>query len=508
MDKGATIKRLDKGPLDRLTNHNLLITQFGKEGLLIYSSIDNTKSVNQILDETGISENVFSEVLDFMIEHNMIDIVGSSPAEDLDSRISSRSSDYDIESEEKELEAEIQTPPSPPHSKQTVRTPLYEEEDADISLISPEYASDPTIDSEEKELDKFVNEDEEIKPVLAPSRTISPKPPSSPPPSKPKDSPKQDIPPPLPSRTISPKPPSSPPPSKPKDSPKQDIPPPVRPQTDSKPFEIKPSVETEEKEDSFAKTLTPIEKKVYDRFGETGVKVYSLIDGEKTAEEILKETKISDVKLIEILEYLDTERIIKLEKPEQRKKLAELRPMAEQKATLLSETKPSEQATEIIGSDIVPVDIPVKNALPIMKKVVFLPKLLSAEGGKIKKVYDLIDGQKGLVDLCLQANMSLPNMDKYMEFLSKEGAILFRTMSREDISKKYGEEGLSIYKKYGREGVLIYELIGNVSSFKEIVTKSGINPERAVDIFIFIHKVLNLELPLTKETMFKQLGIL
>ena len=478
MDKGATIKRLDKGPLDRLTNHNLLITQFGKEGLLIYSSIDNTKSVNQILDETGISENVFSEVLDFMIEHNMIDIVGSSPAEDLDSRISSRSSDYDIESEEKELEAEIQTPPSPPHSKQTVRTPLYEEEDADISLISPEYASDPTIDSEEKELDKFVNEDEEIKPVLAPSRTISPKPPSSPPPSKPKDSPKQDI------------------------------PPPVRPQTDSKPFEIKPSVETEEKEDSFAKTLTPIEKKVYDRFGETGVKVYSLIDGEKTAEEILKETKISDVKLIEILEYLDTERIIKLEKPEQRKKLAELRPMAEQKATLLSETKPSEQATEIIGSDIVPVDIPVKNALPIMKKVVFLPKLLSAEGGKIKKVYDLIDGQKGLVDLCLQANMSLPNMDKYMEFLSKEGAILFRTMSREDISKKYGEEGLSIYKKYGREGVLIYELIGNVSSFKEIVTKSGINPERAVDIFIFIHKVLNLELPLTKETMFKQLGIL
>ena len=54
---------------------------------------------------------------------------------------------------------------------------------------------------------------------------------------------------------------------------------------------------------------------------------------------------------------------------------------------------------------------------------------------------------------------------------------------------------------------MIYELIGDVSSFKEIVTKSGIPPDHAVNIFIFIHKVLNLELPITRETMYKQLGI-
>ncbi|MCX6769863.1 MAG: hypothetical protein NT051_04260 [Candidatus Micrarchaeota archaeon] len=61
--------------------------------------------------------------------------------------------------------------------------------------------------------------------------------------------------------------------------------------------------------------LSPLEKILFDQYGEVGVRVYNLIDGEKTAEEILRETGMSEAKLVEILEFMDERGIIKLEKP-------------------------------------------------------------------------------------------------------------------------------------------------------------------------------------------------
>ncbi|MCD6227758.1 hypothetical protein J7J90_04680 [Candidatus Micrarchaeota archaeon] len=527
MEKNATIKRLEKGPLDRLTNENLLIKRFGTEGLFVYTAIDNVKTVEEILDETGVSEDKFSEILDFMIEHNMIDIIGSGEEAGEITEPEFQPSESMEPSEEEVTTEQVPTPPSTviqPEQKTT--TIIQKEEEVEQaeqikphfeeqktvqppSVQKPETPQIPSVPHEETkeslpseeanipkppEVKKEQPEEQAEEPVQEKEELITPLP-------EEKGSVSTPSPPTTHPATVAKPPPS---PSKPvSEVSKEQKAPPVSTGN----VEIKPSLLSEEEEDKFAKQLTPIERKIYDKFGKMGVRVYSLIDGEKTAEEILKTTGISDVQLIEILEFLDTEGIIKLEKPEKRKSMVEMKPITEKQASPPKELKPSGEAEEIIGSDIIPIDIPVKKPLPIMKKVLLFPKLLTVDNGKLKKVYDMINGNRSIIDLCLLSNSTLPAMDKYMELLANEGAVMFKTMSRDDILNKYGDEGLSIYKKYGREGIIIYELIGEVSSFKEIVTRSGIQPDRAVDIFIFIHKVLNLELPITKETMYKQLGI-
>jgi hypothetical protein len=424
--KDSTLKRLEKGPLDRLNNQNFLIKKFGKDGLLIYSSIDNVKTVQEILDETGISEDTFYKVLDFMVEKNMIDVL----------------EDYDTTGiTEPEL-----TPEELPEPEETF---------TDEEKIKPE-------------------EEEEIKPPEILQSEITPEE------IKPEETPEQ--------------------PETMFDEDEEEL------RTSEEKIEIKPTMEEEEKEDQYTKTLTPVEKKVYNKFGKKGVKVYSLIDGEKTAEEILKEAKINDVQLIEILEYLDNEGIIKLEKPDKRHRLPDIKPITDKTSSFEMLEQLSPEAGEIIGSDIVPIDIPVKKKLPIMKKLIFSSKLIVGKG-RLKQVYNLIDSEKNIIDLCISTGIPLPEMDDYMEYLSNQGVAMFKTMTRDEISARYGDEGLSIYKKFGRGGILIYEYIGTVSSFKEIISKSGLNPEKVIDIFIFIHKVLNLELPLTRDTMYKQLGL-
>lgn len=57
------------------------------------------------------------------------------------------------------------------------------------------------------------------------------------------------------------------------------------------------------------------EKAVHEKYGRTGVQVYRMADGKKTGEEILKETGISEDRLIEMLQFMDKKGIIKLEKP-------------------------------------------------------------------------------------------------------------------------------------------------------------------------------------------------
>ncbi len=504
MDNESTLKRLGKGPLDRLTNQNLLIKKFGKDGLLTYTSIDNMKTVGEILDETGVDESTFNKILDYMISQNMIDVVGdTSEVEDI------------IEPEEE---------PDKPVKPVTPVTTKYNEKTKPIEKDTIDLEKAP---EEEKSTEEELTEQERI--MIKPEFDDSPKekdkssvkvprPPTIPKseeledkieeePKEKYNSPKTPIPP--KSEDLGDEIPAESEEEEIEEEPKEKYSPPKPPV--STPFEskveIKPEVEKVETDDTYSKLLTPVERKVYDKFGKVGVKVYSLIDGEKTAEQILKATGISDVKLIEILEYLDTEGIIKLEKPDNRSKLKDLIPMEEKSASsnLLGD---SIENSEIVGSDIVPIDIPVIKKMPIIKRLVFTPKLLMTDGGKLKAVYKKVDGNRSIIDLCVETGLSLKDMDHYMELLSEQGALMFKTMNRDDVARRYGDEGLSIYKKFGREGILIYELIGNVSSFREIVTLSGILPERAVEIFVFIHKVLNLELPLTKETMYRQLGLI
>ena len=253
--------------------------------------------------------------------------------------------------------------------------------------------------------------------------------------------------------------------------------------------------------------LSPLEKLIFGRYGELGILVYNLIDGQRTAEEIMMETGISEVKLVEILEFMDNQGIIKLERPQEEEVEAppeqpELKPMVEEKEP---ENLPEEATDEQLG--IVPIDIPVPNEGNILQKVE-VNALLTFKFGKIgPALLSTIDGKRDLIDLAVATKLSLPEIDTVMGFIGSHNLVTFRALTREEIKKKYGEDGYMIYKKFGRDGLLLYELIGKEGSLRDIIVESKIDPERAVDIFMFIHSVLGLDLPLDKEMLYRQLGI-
>ncbi|MEM3030289.1 MAG: hypothetical protein QXH27_01010 [Candidatus Micrarchaeia archaeon] len=264
--------------------------------------------------------------------------------------------------------------------------------------------------------------------------------------------------------------------------------------------------------------MSPFEKVVFDKFGKIGLRVYSLIDGEKTAEEILAETGISEVQLVEMLEFMDKQGIIKLEKPEEEKEEEEKeegeeeeKPEEEFPAPLIEEkglppAAPAAAPPEEISEEAIPIDVPIKQALGAVNRIALDAELVARFGGRAKRLYDAIDNRKDTVRLARETGMSLEEMDEALAFLGQRGALVFATLSSDDVRERYGLEGERIYNKYGRDGVLLYELIGVVKSFRDMVALSRLQPDKAADIFLYIHDVLAIETPLTKEMLFKELG--
>lgn len=277
--------------------------------------------------------------------------------------------------------------------------------------------------------------------------------------------------------------------------------------------------------------LSSLEKLIYEKYGQVGIKVYNLIDGEKTAEEILNETHISEVKLVEILEFMDEHGIIKLEKPEEKKQEQEsgvvekFKPILEEQADPAAALKAQKDALkppapaakkekppsppldveEMI--DIIPIDVPQLAPLTIAQKAE-LAALLPIKFGKVgMEIFKHVDGKGDFVEIALALRCSLFEVDEILGYFGKKNFVTFSQLPRDDIRKKYGEDGFSIYKKYGRDGVFLYELIGKEKSLRDIILMSKIEPTRAVEIFMFIHRVLGLEVPFDKDMVYRQLGI-
>ncbi len=294
--------------------------------------------------------------------------------------------------------------------------------------------------------------------------------------------------------------------------------------------------EPDEKMDS--DSLSPLEKILNDNYGALGVRVYGLIDGEKTAEEILRETGVSEAKLVEILEFMDEQGIIKLEKPSEKsgakdgsddaedgsdaKKDEEaareprFKPMIEEEPEEKpfelpkipeKPQQPEKKKEEEPDEDIIMVDVPAMAKLTLMQKAVILTELSTKFGKGARELVDLVDGNRDFVELSLSTRMSFFDIDSIMAYFGKKGFFTFRVLSREEIKKKYGEDGFAIYKRYGRDGLLLYEMIGKEASLKDIIAKSKVDADRAIEIFVFIHKVLGLDIPLDRDIIYRQLGL-
>ncbi|MBI5159069.1 hypothetical protein HY992_03030 [Candidatus Micrarchaeota archaeon] len=263
-------------------------------------------------------------------------------------------------------------------------------------------------------------------------------------------------------------------------------------------------------------SLSPFEKIIFDKFGATGLSVYKLIDGERTAEEILNETGVSEVRLVEILEFMEKQGIIKLEKPKEEVVESAAPAFADEERALVDlpeplleeeEAPPAKVEEKIDFDEAIPIDVPIKQSMGVIQKITLEADLTRKFGGTARKVYNAIDNRKDTVSLVVETGVSFDSMDEVLAYLGQKGAALFATLSQDDVQERYGKDGLRVYDKYGREGVLLYEFIGKANSLREIVARSQLPPERAVEIFIHIHQVLGLEVPLDKTALYRELGI-
>ena len=266
-------------------------------------------------------------------------------------------------------------------------------------------------------------------------------------------------------------------------------------------------------------TLSPLEKTIYQKFGRLGLTVYNLIDGEKSAEDILNETGISEDKFIEMLEFMDKNGIIKLEKPwqeEEEKQAAsaaenkedgEAAPESEPAFPPMDENETSAMVPELEAKDALPIDLVARAKVNGLREIQAKIQIGLKYGNAGLKVYDLINGEDDIVHISLKSYISLEALDAIFAYFGELKLTMFKKLSREEIAAKYGEDGLMIFKKYGREGILLYELIGKEKSLKDLIARSQIDPERAVKIFLFIHKILGLDFPIDINTLYKQLGI-
>lgn len=65
------------------------------------------------------------------------------------------------------------------------------------------------------------------------------------------------------------------------------------------------------------KKLTPVEKLISNKYGEKGLVVYGLVDGNKAATEIMHQTGFTQDEVVEILDFMDAHGIITLDYPKQ-----------------------------------------------------------------------------------------------------------------------------------------------------------------------------------------------
>lgn len=488
-------KRTEKRPLDRFRNQSALLQQFGEDGIRVYDSVDGGRSAAQIMGELGMEEGKFRPIISFMLQNNMVSGMGGEQAQSAMPPPPAPHYEQSKPPTQDPLSIELAKQAEGQGERRFSSTPgMQPGQEGQQARIEPRRTAPPRI-PEAGEKPPVAEPRQEGIPAEAPQYPVPPG-----------ATRQQSYP-----REIGPE-------SRREAAGKGAFPPLSPPysgmggqaggegETKIAPF----SAEREQVQAAPGiSSLSPLEKLIYGKYGETGILVYGLIDGQKTAEEIMMETGISEVKLVEILEFMDSQGIIKLERPaeepmppEPGKEERQMSPMLEEKELA---DQPEELSDPLLG--IVPVDIAMPNEGNILQKVE-VNALLTFKYGKIgPQVLSLIDGKRDFIDMAVAARLSLPEIDSVMGFVGAHNLATFHPLSREEVKKKYGEDGFAIYKKFGRDGLLLYGLVGREGSLRDIIVSSKVDPEKAVEIFMFIHSVLGLDLPLDREMLHKQLGL-
>lgn len=345
MAKGTEykIKKIEKGPLARFKNQNLLLKKFGETGLQIYKAITGRRTTEELKKDLGVDNSLFDQVMTFMQDSGMVELEPVSGGEEspANKRVPAEETpepegpelpeepEQPEEPEEKKASLEELPPPEeteenappltekPEPAKKKAKkafapeayeeiTPLDIETEAAAVETKQEGKLRPSAKkrktAEEEVSDEISPVEEEIKPVElggeepAAGETGTEEAPAEEAPPEGEEQPSEEA----PSEEA---PPEEEAPSEGVETPKEEE-------------EISISAfEEEEKPGAGAEELSPVEKIIFEKYGDVGLRAYSLIDGQRTAEEIMRETGLTESKLVEMLDFMDEQGIIKLDYP-------------------------------------------------------------------------------------------------------------------------------------------------------------------------------------------------
>ena len=505
---GNEIKKLEKDSLVKFKNQNKVLKKFGKEGLKVYRSVRKRGiTIEELLEKTQLPQDKLFEILLFLKEKKMIETVGKIEEPQVDSEtemvepegimLKSGKKPPKAEKKEKTPPATIAPPEeiSPPEDEQEIAPAEVElEEDASIAPEAETIeAEDEDEGSEEfapieEKKDELPPADDEVAPLdLGEDEEIAPLSLDK------KDEDEGLVP-----LDIG---------EEEEEASEEEA------ELSEEEDQIAPhqnlggdNGDDEDDEDIF---LTPGERKIKAEYGQVGIDVYNLIDGQRTAEEIMKSTGITETKLIEMLDFMEKKGIIKLEHPGTKKASAKLPSSPKPKevgfAPMLEERPmPGRPLGGEMGKQFT-LDVPSKTKGNMFKEMQMKANLMIKYKQKGAKVYELINGSRDAVELSLKTDLPLYRVYKVLNYLVKEGMVTLKPATRDEIKRKYGEDGYSVYKKYGREGVMLYQLIGKDMDLREMALQTSEDNKLVVEIFMFIHKLLGIDLPIDEDVLLERL---
>ncbi len=487
------LKRIEKGPLQRFKNQNAVLKKFGETGLKLYKAINGKKTAEEIVKELGFESDFVAEVIAWLEEKEIIELIIVEDKKEkekieLEDKEKSKESTEKSPTEEKKLASEFISEPDEkkktdeieiPKLKSRLREIIEQETKEKKDEISLRKLREEKEEEHEIKEDEIVPiDEEEVLPIKEKEIEFEYKQKE-----EQEESEKEEIIPIEEKEELIPE-------SEDFEKPEEEK---IEPRLDKESDEISP--ETKNGDES---EFNSVEKTITEKYGELGFKVYSLIDGQKTAEEIMSETGINEAKLIEMLEFMEKQGIIKLEHPETK--------VAAKTETSMDKFAPlSDNTLTTSLKEICPVELPTKVKINILTEIQLKANIALKFGENGSKIINAIDGKTTDIDLSIKFKIPLYEVRNLLLFLALNKMITIQQLDRNEVSKKYGEDCFVIYKKYGREGVLLYELIGKDLGIKQIFQLITKEKEKFTEIFIFVHKVLGIDLPIDRDVIYSQL---
>ncbi|MBD3390129.1 hypothetical protein GF415_04240 [Candidatus Micrarchaeota archaeon] len=486
------IKKIEKTSLQKFKNQNKILKKFGKPGLKVYRAINKAGTkVEELIEKTGIGQKKLFEILIFLKKNKMVETVGKVAEEKATEEKKPETGKERIGPKKKKKAA----------AKKPGKKAKKEAIEPKEGIMPPEPLEEP------EEKPKAKKKGAVAKPGPKKKKKAAAKKPKKPPAME--ITPEEEFGVELPEEEeIAPLELEEEEPEK-IPEPKEEPPEELEEEEKISPYRKnkKPEEPEEDEEDIF---LTPGERKIKKKYGETGIDVYNLIDGQRTAEQIMRETGVTEKKLIEMLDFMENKGIIKLEHPERKRKKKKAGVHRKKVkdvgfAPMLEEgVSPQEPIGGKAGKEFV-LEIPEKTGRGAFREIQMKANLMIKFKRGSRNVIGLINGSRDAVEIALKTGLPLYKIYKILEYLEKEGFVKLRASTRKEIKRKYGDDGYSVYKKYGREGVMLYQLIGKDMDMAQMAWQTSENNERVVKIFMFIHRLLGIELPIDEDVLLERL---